>query len=255
MAAVIGLNNLVHTHALALTRSTRSAGSTGGFPAAKSADFAHPAGSPTACAGRQRDAAKNGGLTDDQIANAYGAFGLYGAGDLGAGQHIAIYENEPFLRFGHRDVRHLLLRRRAGREHDQAAARDRRSTAASRRDPAAARRVSTSRTSPRSLRTRHRRLRRPVRRRRRRRLRPGRQLRGDHRCRPRPGSISTSWGLCEQASPAGPAGPAAGGEPPVRAGRRAGTECVRLVGGQRLGRLQHVRDADAGLGTEPGLGR
>ena len=37
-----------------------------------------------------------GGLTDDQIANAYGAFGLYGAGDTGAGQHIAMFELEPF---------------------------------------------------------------------------------------------------------------------------------------------------------------
>jgi hypothetical protein len=97
VAAVIGLNNLVHTHALALTHSTRSAGTTDGFTAAKSADFAHPAGAPTACAAAKRDATKNGGLTDDQIANAYGAFGLYGAGDLGAGQRIAIYENEPFL--------------------------------------------------------------------------------------------------------------------------------------------------------------
>src|SRR5262249_56359408 len=37
-----------------------------------------------------------GGLTDDQIANAYGVFGLYGAGDTGVGQHIAVYELEPF---------------------------------------------------------------------------------------------------------------------------------------------------------------
>ena len=37
------------------------------------------------------------GLTDDEIANAYGAFGLYGVGDFGQGQHIAVYELQPFL--------------------------------------------------------------------------------------------------------------------------------------------------------------
>ena len=37
-----------------------------------------------------------GGLTDDQIANAYGAFGLYRANDFGSGQHIAVFELEPF---------------------------------------------------------------------------------------------------------------------------------------------------------------
>jgi Pro-kumamolisin, activation domain/Subtilase family/Abnormal spindle-like microcephaly-assoc'd, ASPM-SPD-2-Hydin/IPT/TIG domain len=41
-------------------------------------------------------ASEFGGLTDDQIANAYGAFGEYNAGDDGAGVHIALYELEPF---------------------------------------------------------------------------------------------------------------------------------------------------------------
>jgi hypothetical protein len=70
----------------------------GKFAAAQSAQFPHPASSPVACPEAQTDAQQYGGLTDDQIANAYGAFGLYGTGDTGAGQHIALYELEPFLR-------------------------------------------------------------------------------------------------------------------------------------------------------------
>ena len=96
VAAVIGLNNLVQEHALGpVRRSAHARAHTAG--AATSASFAHPAGSPTPCAAARNDATKNGGLTDDAIANAYGAFGLYGQGDFGAGQRVAIYENEPFL--------------------------------------------------------------------------------------------------------------------------------------------------------------
>jgi hypothetical protein len=95
VAAVIGLNNLVGEHALDVVRPTAHARAHAA--AATSASFAHPAGSPTPCAAARNDATKNGGLTDDAIANAYGAFGLYGQGDFGAGQRVAIYENEPFL--------------------------------------------------------------------------------------------------------------------------------------------------------------
>ena len=48
-------------------------------------------------ASAQQDAETSGGLTDDQIANAYGAFGLYRSGDFGSGQHVAVYELQPFL--------------------------------------------------------------------------------------------------------------------------------------------------------------
>src|SRR5213079_3154187 len=68
----------------------------GTYAAAKAADFTHPAGSPTPCSDATNAAETFGGLTDDQIANAYGVFGLYGAGDTGSGQHIAVYELEPF---------------------------------------------------------------------------------------------------------------------------------------------------------------
>ncbi|HWB66614.1 MAG TPA: IPT/TIG domain-containing protein [Mycobacteriales bacterium] len=58
--------------------------------------FAHPAGSPQPCAGARKAANHLGGLTDDQVAHAYGATGLYQAGDIGSGQTIALYEAEPF---------------------------------------------------------------------------------------------------------------------------------------------------------------
>jgi hypothetical protein len=67
-------------------------------PAAHAVPVSHPAGSPRACPAARAASVAADGLTGDQIAHAYGAFGLYAAGDRGAGQHIAIYENEPFLR-------------------------------------------------------------------------------------------------------------------------------------------------------------
>ena len=95
VAAVIGLNSVVRPQPVGLVRAPASA--RGSHAAAKAPAFTHPAGSPNACGDAQADAESSGGLSDDQIANAYGAFGLYGAGDLGSGQHVAIYELEPFM--------------------------------------------------------------------------------------------------------------------------------------------------------------
>jgi hypothetical protein len=67
-------------------------------PAAHAVPVSHPTGSPRACPAARAASVAVDGLTSDQIANAYGAFGLYAAGDRGAGQRIAVYENEPFLR-------------------------------------------------------------------------------------------------------------------------------------------------------------
>jgi Pro-kumamolisin, activation domain/IPT/TIG domain len=67
------------------------------YAPAKTGTFAHPAGSPQPCRAARLDAEAAGGLTDDQIANAYGAFGLYADGDTGAGVHIGIFEQEPFV--------------------------------------------------------------------------------------------------------------------------------------------------------------
>ena len=54
------------------------------------------AGGPHACSAATTAATQFGGLTDQQIAHAYGVDGLYSAGDTGAGQTVAIYELEPF---------------------------------------------------------------------------------------------------------------------------------------------------------------
>jgi subtilase family serine protease len=96
VTAVLGLNALVQLHPVGLDRAT--AADRGQIRPAATASFSHPAGSPTACPAASAAALSSGGLTDDQIAHAYGAFGLYGSGDTGAGQHIALYELEPFAR-------------------------------------------------------------------------------------------------------------------------------------------------------------
>jgi hypothetical protein len=95
VTAVLGLTDLVHEQPGVIHRPTSA---TRTFPAAKAASFPHPPGSPTACSDASQAAIANGGLTADQIGDAYGAFGLYKTRDFGAGQHIAIYELEPFAR-------------------------------------------------------------------------------------------------------------------------------------------------------------
>jgi hypothetical protein len=95
VAAVVGLDHLVEPQPVGVLHAPASSKGKVGTP--ETVDFAHPSGSPKACADATSAAKSFGGLTDDQIANAYGAFGLYGDGDLGAGQHIALYELEPFL--------------------------------------------------------------------------------------------------------------------------------------------------------------
>src|SRR6059058_850782 len=92
--AVVGLDTTVRLRPSGILRAPRA--TRGTHAAAQSGTFTHPAGSPTPCADARDTAEQFGGLTDDQIANAYGVFGLYGAGDTGSGQHIAVYELEPF---------------------------------------------------------------------------------------------------------------------------------------------------------------
>lgn len=97
VAAVVGLNTLVHRHPAGPLRAPATA--RGRTKAALTSRFVHPAGSATACSTATTIATQFGGLTDDQIANAYGAFGLYthsGTQDFAAGQTIAVYELEPF---------------------------------------------------------------------------------------------------------------------------------------------------------------
>jgi hypothetical protein len=94
VAAVVGLDDLEGPRAL---RVRKTAAGRASFPAAKAAKFHHPTGTPDACHDALLDAADEGGLTDDQISNAYGAFGLYDAGDTGSGVSIGVFEQEPFL--------------------------------------------------------------------------------------------------------------------------------------------------------------
>lgn len=96
VSGVVGLNTLVRPQPLGIVRGSAAAKRAHLKP--RTAPVVHLSGAPSACSEAQTAAQSLGGLTDDQIANAYGAFGEYDAGDLGAGQHIAIYELEPFLR-------------------------------------------------------------------------------------------------------------------------------------------------------------
>ena len=93
VATVVGLDNLVQAHPVSLLRGGRKLGL---HVAAKAAAVAHIAGAPNACPDAQEAAAENGGLTDSQIAAAYGVDGLYSSGDLAAGKSVAIFELEPY---------------------------------------------------------------------------------------------------------------------------------------------------------------
>lgn len=95
VTSVVGLDNVLRLRPAAMSAPAASHASQA-HPAAAAPAFTHPAGSPKPCADATNTATQFGGLTDDQIANAYGAFGLYGANDVGSGQHIAVYELEPF---------------------------------------------------------------------------------------------------------------------------------------------------------------
>src|SRR5258708_1691412 len=94
VTSVVGLDTTVKLRPSGVLRAPRSARA--GHASATAKAFTHPAGSPTPCADATTIAEQFGGLTDDQIANAYGVFGLYGANGTGSGQHIAVYELEPF---------------------------------------------------------------------------------------------------------------------------------------------------------------
>jgi hypothetical protein len=94
VTSVVGLDNLVRYHSASALRAPKSMQGT--HPAARTTSFVHPTGSATPCADAKNAAEAFGGLTDDQIANSYGAFGLYAQNDFGSGQHVAIFELEPF---------------------------------------------------------------------------------------------------------------------------------------------------------------
>ena len=96
VTSVVGLDNVMRLHSSAIFPSHLVARPARPMPPRRRRRSRIRPGSPTPCSGAQNAATEFGGLTDDQIANAYGAFGLYGANDVGAGQHIAVFELEPF---------------------------------------------------------------------------------------------------------------------------------------------------------------
>ena len=88
--AVIGLSSVAAPHPLLVHGRPASAGS-----ATLVRSHASAGSAPAPCPQAQSAASSSGAHTADQIASAYGFTGLYGAGDLGAGTTIAVYELEP----------------------------------------------------------------------------------------------------------------------------------------------------------------
>jgi subtilase family serine protease len=94
VVGVVGLDQLVQAMPAGLVRGSAAAHAR--FPSARAPHVADAPGAPSACTAAQQDAQTYGGLTDDSIANSYGADGLYRLGDVATGQHIAVYELESF---------------------------------------------------------------------------------------------------------------------------------------------------------------
>lgn len=94
VSAVLGLDQTVSVEPL-LVREPRSLGLS--RRAAAPIPRVAP-GAASACGAARSGAASEGGWTDDQIAQAYGLDGLYRKGDLGAGETVAIFELEPYLK-------------------------------------------------------------------------------------------------------------------------------------------------------------
>ncbi|HEV3212045.1 MAG TPA: IPT/TIG domain-containing protein [Acidimicrobiales bacterium] len=98
VVAVLGLDHLVAMRS-ALVRPHGVRRTTAVREGADRAQIAPGVpGAPSACASAQQTSLGQHGVTDDQVAHAYGADGLYAAGDLGGGQTVAILELEPFAR-------------------------------------------------------------------------------------------------------------------------------------------------------------
>ncbi len=97
VTAVVGLDDTVLPHRIAPPSRPRTRGTPGRGPLREASPAGSAAG-PVACPAAAAAAAKDNGLTDTQIAGAYGAGALYRQGDDGAGQRIAVFELEPFLR-------------------------------------------------------------------------------------------------------------------------------------------------------------
>jgi hypothetical protein len=90
--AVVGLDDLT-----VATPAARQSPAGAGSPAAGTGAGTHVAtGGPQPCATAVADGVSEGSYTTDQAASAYGFSNLYGQGDLGAGQTVALYELQGF---------------------------------------------------------------------------------------------------------------------------------------------------------------
>ncbi len=97
IAAVVGLDDLAAPHGLAVPRSQLRRPTQLGLGRSFSQRPHGIAGAASACpAASGATQGPYGGITDDQVAQAYGADGLYSQGDLASGQNVAIFELEPF---------------------------------------------------------------------------------------------------------------------------------------------------------------
>lgn len=95
VAAVVGLDQLSTAHALSgpMDLATRRSNARRGSFSTRPGDIP---GAPSACPAALATVTTAGGITDAQVADAYGADGLYKDGDFASGQSIAIFELEPF---------------------------------------------------------------------------------------------------------------------------------------------------------------
>jgi subtilase family serine protease len=88
---VVGLSNVTPDQPAGLSRASRAASALS-LPAARPRV---PTGGPQPCSSAQA-LQPMGGLTADEVATAYQFSSLYGAGDLGAGQTVALFEQQPY---------------------------------------------------------------------------------------------------------------------------------------------------------------
>jgi hypothetical protein len=98
VVAVLGLDDTVVPHRVGSGAAPRTRASDATRPRSSDASDTTTATGPVACPDAAATATRDNGLTDTQLADAYGAGDLYQQGDDGSGQRIAVYELEPFLR-------------------------------------------------------------------------------------------------------------------------------------------------------------
>ncbi|MGP8008243.1 MAG: protease pro-enzyme activation domain-containing protein [Acidimicrobiales bacterium] len=89
---VVGLSDVVQLQADAIP----SPKAPGGMTRAPTPALRAHASGPSPCAAATADATDYGAWTSDSLASAYGFGTAYSAGDLGAGQTVALFELEPF---------------------------------------------------------------------------------------------------------------------------------------------------------------